>query len=108
MTKTTRIYVGSSSRRAGRAYDEFLFKQREALKLKRKRQTQAQTQERIGPCEAETSPPGPVAEWRDIEAFAKAYEPGDVFDETGGPGAHLVEGTRKTDPGPPIGAGLAS
>jgi integrase/recombinase XerD len=31
----------------------------------------------------------------DIEAFAKAYEPGDVFDETGGPGALLAEGTRK-------------
>ena len=26
---------------------------------------------------------------------AAAYEPGDVFDETAGPGAHLSEGTRK-------------
>jgi integrase/recombinase XerD len=31
----------------------------------------------------------------DIEAFAKVYGPGDVFDETAGPGAHLAEGTRK-------------
>ena len=35
--KTTRIYVGSSSRRASRAYNKFLFEQREALKHKRKR-----------------------------------------------------------------------
>jgi integrase len=34
--KTTRIYVGSSSRRASRAYNKFLFEQRDALKLKRK------------------------------------------------------------------------
>ena len=37
-SKTTRIYAGSSSRRASRAYGDFLFKQRDALKLKRKRQ----------------------------------------------------------------------
>jgi integrase len=35
--KTTRIYVGSATRRASRAYGEHLFRQREALKLKRKR-----------------------------------------------------------------------
>jgi tRNA(Met) C34 N-acetyltransferase TmcA len=34
-TKTTRIYVGSPSRRASRAYNKFLFEQRDALKLKR-------------------------------------------------------------------------
>jgi integrase len=37
-SKTTRIYVGSSSRRASKAYNRFVFEQREALKLKRKRQ----------------------------------------------------------------------
>jgi integrase len=37
-TKTTRIYVGSQTRRASRAYNDFLLKQREALKLRRKRQ----------------------------------------------------------------------
>ena len=39
----------------------------------------------------------PLDQWpkADIEAFAKVYEPGDVFDETAGPGAHLAEGTRK-------------
>jgi integrase len=36
-SKTTRIYAGSSSRRASRAYGEHLFKQREALKLRRPR-----------------------------------------------------------------------
>jgi integrase len=36
-TKTTRIYVGSQSRRASRAYNDFLFEQRERLKLRRKR-----------------------------------------------------------------------
>jgi len=38
----------------------------------------------------------PVDEWpeADREAFRAAYEPGDVFDETAGPGAHLAEGTR--------------
>jgi integrase len=37
-TKTTRIYVGSQTRRASRAYNDFLLKQREALKLRRTRQ----------------------------------------------------------------------
>ena len=39
----------------------------------------------------------PVNEWpeADREAFRAAYEPGDVFDETAGPGAHLAEGTRR-------------
>jgi integrase len=39
----------------------------------------------------------PLDQWpeADIEAFAKAYEPGDIFDETAGPGAHLAEGTRR-------------
>jgi integrase len=39
----------------------------------------------------------PVNRWpqADREAFRTAYEPGDVFDETAGPGAHLSEGTRK-------------
>jgi integrase/recombinase XerD len=38
----------------------------------------------------------PVDQWpeADREAFRAAYEPGDVFDETAGPGAHLAEGTR--------------
>jgi integrase len=36
-SKTTRIYAGSSSRRASRAYGQYLFKQREALKLRRPR-----------------------------------------------------------------------
>ena len=35
--KTTRIYVGSSSRRASRAYGDFLSEQRGALRLKAKR-----------------------------------------------------------------------
>ena len=35
-SKTTRIYAGSSTRRASRAYSEFLCKQREALRLKRR------------------------------------------------------------------------
>lgn len=34
-SKTTRIYAGSSTRRASRAYNQFLFKQREELKLRR-------------------------------------------------------------------------
>ena len=37
-SKTTKIYVGSESRRASRAYNKFVFEQREALGLKRKRQ----------------------------------------------------------------------
>src|SRR5215211_7180563 len=36
-SKTTRIYAGSSSRRASRAYNQYLFKQREGLKLQRLR-----------------------------------------------------------------------
>jgi len=37
-SKTTLIYVGSSSRRASRAYNRFVFQKRDALKLMRKRQ----------------------------------------------------------------------
>ncbi len=39
----------------------------------------------------------PVNEWPETDrtAFRAAYEPGDVFDGTSGPGAHLSEGTRK-------------
>lgn len=37
-SKTTLIYVGSSSRRASQAYNRFVFEKRNALKLKRKRQ----------------------------------------------------------------------
>jgi integrase/recombinase XerD len=38
----------------------------------------------------------PVSEWREADraAFRAAYEPGDVFDGTAGPGVHLAEGTR--------------
>jgi integrase/recombinase XerD len=39
----------------------------------------------------------PVNEWPEADraAFRVAYEPGDPFDETAGPGAHLAEGTRR-------------
>jgi integrase len=42
-SKTTRIYVGSASRRASRAYNRFLFEQRDALILKRKPQRMPKT-----------------------------------------------------------------
>ena len=52
-SKTTRIYAGSSTRRASRAYNEFLFKQREELKLrrpvkKRRRKTHANAKASAG------------------------------------------------------------
>jgi hypothetical protein len=31
----------------------------------------------------------------DVEAFASAFAPGDIFDDTAGSGAHLAEGTRR-------------
>jgi integrase/recombinase XerD len=39
----------------------------------------------------------PENEWpeADRQALRAAYEPGDIFDETAGPGAHLAETTRK-------------
>jgi integrase len=37
-TKTTRIYLGSQTHRASRAYNDFLLEQREKLRLRRKRQ----------------------------------------------------------------------
>jgi integrase len=39
----------------------------------------------------------PLDQWpdADIQAFEAAYAPGDIFDETNGPGAHLAEGTRR-------------
>lgn len=39
----------------------------------------------------------PVSAWpdADLEAFKAAYEPGDIFDETEGAGAHLAAGTRR-------------
>lgn len=41
----------------------------------------------------------PVNEWPDADraAFRAAYESGDPFDETAGPGAHLAEATRGGD-----------
>ena len=41
----------------------------------------------------------PVNEWPEADraAFRAAYEPGDLFDGTAGPGAHLAEGTRQDD-----------
>ena len=49
-SKTTRIYVGSSSRRASQAYNRFVFEKREALKLKRKRQRTRKPKKGSGPC----------------------------------------------------------
>ena len=42
----------------------------------------------------------PPDQWpaADMEAFASAFAPGDIFDETAGPGAHLAEGTRRMIP----------
>jgi hypothetical protein len=39
----------------------------------------------------------PLNEWpaADREVFRVVHEPGDVFDDTGGPGAHLSEGSRR-------------
>ena len=39
----------------------------------------------------------PLDQWpaADIKAFASAFAPGDIFDDTAGPGAHLAEGTRR-------------
>ena len=39
----------------------------------------------------------PVNEWpeADRQALRAAYEPGDIFDGTAGPGAHLAESSRK-------------
>src|SRR5680860_638410 len=39
----------------------------------------------------------PVDQWPEADrmAFERAYEPGDIFDETAGPGAHLAAGTRR-------------
>ena len=39
----------------------------------------------------------PVDEWpqADHEAFTSAYQPGDVFDDSAGPGVHLSDGSRK-------------
>lgn len=41
-SKTTRIYAGSSSRRASRVFSQFVFEKRDALKLKRKLQLSRQ------------------------------------------------------------------
>ena len=51
-SKTTLIYVGSAGPRASRAYNQFLFKQRDALKLKLKPQTSRKRKKEIGekPC----------------------------------------------------------
>ena len=39
----------------------------------------------------------PVADWpaADRAAFTAAFAPGDIFDDGGGPGAHLADGTRR-------------
>ena len=91
-SKTTRIYAGASSRRASRAYNQYLLEQREAL------QAAAPTKEAEPVKLMPTLKHLPLNEWpeADREAFRAAYEPGDVFDETAGPGAHLAEATRGT------------
>ena len=92
-SKTTRIYAGSSSRRASRAYNQYLLKQREALKLLRPRTKRRPV--RL----MRTLKHLPVNEWPEADraAFRAAYEPGDLFDETAGPGAHLAEGDARRD-----------
>ena len=39
----------------------------------------------------------PLNRWpeADHEVFRIAYAPGDIFDETAGPGSHLAQGTRR-------------
>ena len=49
-SKTTLIYVGSSSRRASRAYNRFVFEKRDALKLKRKRRLKRKPKKGPAPC----------------------------------------------------------
>jgi len=49
-SKTTLIYVGSSSRRASRAYNRFVFQKRDALKLMRKRQLKRKPKKGTPPC----------------------------------------------------------
>jgi integrase len=49
-SKTTRVYVGSSSRRASRAYNRFVFEKREALRLKRKRLRTRKPKKGTPPC----------------------------------------------------------
>ncbi len=53
-SKTTKIYVGSASGRASRAYNHFVFAQRDALKLKlkRKRQRMRKAKKESAPCAA--------------------------------------------------------
>jgi integrase len=51
-SKTTRIYVGPASRRASKAYNRFVFEQREALKLKRRRQRVRKPKKELDPCES--------------------------------------------------------
>ena len=96
-TKTTRIYVGSQSRRASRAYGDFVSAQRENAEAEAEASVKGQTQEQEGKAVMRTLKHLPVDQWpeADREAFRIAYEPGDIFDETAGPGAHLAEGTRK-------------
>ena len=91
------IYVGSSSRRASRAYNRFVFEKREALKLKRKRQRTRNRKK--GTHAMRKLKHLPLEQWpeADIEAFASAYEPGDIFDESRGPGAHPRRGHAQDD-----------
>lgn len=49
-SKTTRIYVGSSTRRASRAYNRFVFEKREELKLMRKKRSRRKSKEGLGTC----------------------------------------------------------
>ncbi len=47
-SKTTRVYAGSSTRRASKAYSRFVLEKRDALKLKRKRQLKRKRKKESG------------------------------------------------------------
>jgi hypothetical protein len=93
-SKTTQIYVGSESRRASRAYNNFVFEQREA------RGSSASGSARASPTRNRSMRKLkhlPVVDWpeADREAFRSAYHPGDIFDDDCGRGAHLSQGWRR-------------
>ena len=95
-TKTTLIYVGSSSRRASRAYNRFVFETAQGAEAQAQAAAQAQAQERIDLMRKLKHLP--LDQWP--EADQRGLRPRRTSQATyltrpAGPGLILAEGTRK-------------
>ena len=92
-----RIYVGSSSRRASRAYGNSVLGSGTSSSSSARGNPSARTHEGIGLMRKLKHLPLDKWPMADIEAFTKAYEPGDIFERHAGPGRSPSRGHPQDD-----------